>query len=93
MSRIETSTNYEDAALADHVIEEVPAVRELQLAVFEKLDQICDPKIVLGSTSGQPISLMVDRMRPRERAVAIHFVYPAQLMLLVEVCGGPDTSS
>jgi 3-hydroxybutyryl-CoA dehydrogenase len=64
----------------------------LQLAVFEKLDQICDPKIVLGSTSGQPISLMVDRMRPRERAVAIHFFYPAQLMPLVEVCGGPDTS-
>ena len=60
--------------------------------VFERLDAICDPGIVIGSTSGQPISLMVDRMKHPERAVAIHYVYPAQLIPVVEVCGGPQTS-
>ena len=93
LARIVTSTDYGDVAGADHVVEAVPAVRELQLDVFEKLDAICGPEIVIGSTSGQPISLMVDRMTHPERAVAIHFVYPAQLIPLVEVCGGPQTSS
>ncbi len=92
LSRITTSTDYGDAKEADYVIEAVPAVRELQLEVFGRLDEICDPEIVLGSTSGQPISLMVDRMKHPERAVAMHFVYPAQLIPIVEVCGGPQTS-
>ncbi len=92
LARITTSVNYDDAGDADHVIEAVPAVRELQLEVFERLDAICDPSVVLGSTSGQPISLMCTRMKNPERAVAIHFVYPAQLIPVVEVCGGPQTA-
>ncbi len=92
VARITTSTDYEDAGAADHVIEAVPAVRELQIEVFGKLDDVCGPEVVLGSTSGQPISLMVGNMKHPERAVAMHFIYPAQLMPLVEVCGGPQTS-
>jgi 3-hydroxybutyryl-CoA dehydrogenase len=92
LARITTTTDYDQASTADHVVEAVPAVRELQRDVFERLDAVCDPEIVIGSTSGQPISLMVDRMKHPERAVAIHFVYPAQLIPVVEVCGGPQTS-
>ena len=92
IGRITTSVDYEDAGSVDHVIEAVPAVRDLQIEVFGKLDKICGPEVVLGSTSGQPISLMVGDMKHPERAVAMHFIYPAQLMPLVEVCGGPQTS-
>ncbi|SLN29900.1 3-hydroxyadipyl-CoA dehydrogenase [Roseovarius litorisediminis] len=91
IGRIRTSTDMKDAASADFVIEAVPAVRDLQISIFKQLDQICAPEIVLGSTSGQPISLMSVEMQHPERAVAIHFVYPAQLIPVVEVCGGPDT--
>jgi 3-hydroxybutyryl-CoA dehydrogenase len=93
IARIVTSTDLSDAAGADHVIEAVPAVRETQIEVFGRLDGICAPNIVLGSTSGQPISLMVSRMKHPERAVAMHFIYPAQLIPIVEICGGPQTSS
>lgn len=93
LARIIISTDLGDAAGADHVIEAVPAVRETQIEVFGKLDGICAPDIVLGSTSGQPISLMVGRMKHPERAVAMHFIYPAQLIPIVEICGGPQTSS
>jgi len=92
LARIATTTDYEAAAGAGHVIEAVPAVRELQIEVFGRLDRICPPEIVLGSTSGQPISLMTSAMRYPERAVAMHFIYPAQLIPIVEVCGGPRTS-
>ena len=92
-SRISVSTRIEDAGAADHVIEAVPAVRETQLDIFEKLDHACKKDVVLGSTSGQPISLMTGKMNHPERAVAMHFIYPAQLIPIVEVCGGPQTSA
>jgi len=93
LARIAVSTRIEDAGACDHVIEAVPAVRETQLEIFAKLDAVCAPDVVLGSTSGQPISLMVGRMSHPERAVAMHFIYPAQLIPIVEVCGGPETSA
>jgi 3-hydroxybutyryl-CoA dehydrogenase len=92
IARIATSTEIADAAGADHVIEAVPAVRETQIEVFETLDRVCAPDVVLGSTSGQPISLMTGRMKHPERAVAMHFIYPAQLIPIVEICGGPQTA-
>jgi 3-hydroxybutyryl-CoA dehydrogenase len=91
LARIRTSTKINDAGSAEFVMEAVPAQRDLQIEIFGKLDAICDAEVVLGSTSGQPISLMINRMGYPERAVAMHFVYPAQLMPLVEVCGGPQT--
>ena len=93
MARIRTTLDYGEAASADHVIEAVPAERALQLEVFERLDRICAPDVVIGSTSGQPISLMTTRMNHPQRAIAMHFIYPAQLIPLVEVCGGPETAS
>lgn len=92
-ARISTSTRIDDAGGVDHVIEAVPAVRETQLEVFGNLDAVCARDVVLGSTSGQPISLMTARMKHPERAVAMHFIYPAQLIPIVEVCGGPQTAS
>ncbi len=92
LARINPGTDYNAAGNVDHVIEAVPAVRQLQIEVFEKLGAVCDPAIVLGSTSGQPVSLMTGRMRNPERAVAMHFIYPAQLIPVVEVCGGPQTA-
>ena len=91
-ARIVLSTRIEDAAAADHVIEAVPAVRETQIEIFGRLDAVCADDVVLGSTSGQPISLMTGAMRHPERAVAMHFIYPAQLIPIVEICGGPQTS-
>jgi 3-hydroxybutyryl-CoA dehydrogenase len=91
-ARISTATEIAVAGKADHVIEAVPAQRDLQIEVFGKLDGVCGPDVVLGSTSGQPISLMTGAMKHPERAVAMHFVYPAQLIPIVEVCGGPQTA-
>ena len=91
-ARITTSIDIADASAADHVIEAVPAVRALQIEIFGQLDRVCAPDVVLGSTSGQPISLMTGNMKHPERAVAMHFIYPAQLIPIVEICGGPQTA-
>ena len=91
-AKITPTTDYDAAGAADFVIEAVPAVRETQIEVFGRLDAICAPDVIIASTSGQPVSLMVGRMGHPERAVAAHFIHPAQLMPLVEVCGGEETS-
>lgn len=92
VGRIRPSTSLDDAAGADLVVEAVPEDQALKHAVFERLDRRCPPPAVLASSSGQPASRLVDRVRHRERVVAAHFWNPPQLIPLVEVCPGPETA-
>jgi 3-hydroxybutyryl-CoA dehydrogenase len=92
VNRIRTSTHLGDAAAAQFVIEAVTENLALKHDIFEQLDSICEAPIVLGSSSGQPASVLVARVKHRERVIATHFWYPPQLIPLVEVCAGPETS-
>jgi 3-hydroxybutyryl-CoA dehydrogenase len=91
VGRIHPTTRLDDAAGAQLVIEAVPEDLPLKHAIFERLDRLCPPPAVLASSSGQPISRLIDRVRHRGRAVAAHFWNPPQLIPLVEVCAGPET--
>jgi 3-hydroxybutyryl-CoA dehydrogenase len=91
LGRIRPSTRLDDAAGAELVVEAVPEDLPLKHAIFERLDRLCPPPAVLASSSGQPISRLVERVRHRGRAVAAHFWNPPQLIPLVEVCAGPET--
>jgi 3-hydroxybutyryl-CoA dehydrogenase len=90
--RIRPSISLDAARDADLVVEAVPEDQALKHAVFERLDQVCPPPAVLASSSGQPASRLVDRVRRRERVIAAHFWNPPQLIPLVEVCAGPETA-
>ncbi len=90
--RIRTSTSLADAAGAGLVVEAVTEDLALKHEIFEQLDRICPPPAVLASSSGQPASNLVARVQHRERVVAAHFWNPPQLLPLVEVCAGPETS-
>ena len=92
LARISTSTRLAGAAGAELVVEAVPEDTELKLSIFAELDGICPPPAVLASSSGRPASSLVERVRHRERVIASHFWNPAQLLPLVEVCAGPETS-
>jgi 3-hydroxybutyryl-CoA dehydrogenase len=91
MARIRPTTNLEDAAAAEMVIEAVPEDMALKLAIFERLDQITRPDAVLASSSGHPASELTARVKNKGRVIATHFWYPPQLLPLVEVCGGAET--
>jgi 3-hydroxybutyryl-CoA dehydrogenase len=91
LGRIRTSVRLEDAAPAQLVIEAVTEDLPLKVDLFGRLDAICAPPTVLASSSGQPASALVARVRHPERAIAAHFWYPPQLIPLVEVCPGPRT--
>ena len=87
-----TSLRLEDAAAAQLVIEAVTEDLPLKLDLFGRLDRICPPPAVLGSSSGQPASALIAKVANPERVIATHFWYPPQLIPLVEVCAGPKTS-
>ncbi|MFT3987548.1 3-hydroxyacyl-CoA dehydrogenase family protein [Aestuariivirga sp.] len=91
-ARITPTTRLEDAAPAQLVIEAVTEDLALKHELFGKLDAICPPPAVLGSSSGQPASVLVQNVKHRARVIATHFWYPPQLIPLVEVCAGPETS-
>lgn len=92
LARITPSTKLEDAAGADLVIEAVTEDLALKLDIFEKLDRLCPPPAVLASSSGQPASALIAKVKNPARVIATHFWYPPQLIPLVEVCGGPKTA-
>lgn len=91
LGRVRTSTSIGDAAGAELVIEAVTEDLALKHAIFEELDRLCAPSVVLGSSSGQPASALVAKVKHPERVIATHFWYPPQLIPLVEVCAGPAT--
>ena len=90
-ARIATTTDLGAASSAQLVIEAITQDVPAKLALFAELDRICAPPTVLGTSSGQPASELVERVRHRGRVVATHFWYPPQLIPLVEVCAGPET--
>jgi 3-hydroxybutyryl-CoA dehydrogenase len=92
LARIKTTTSLADAATAGFVVEAVTEDLSLKLGIFEELDRICPASTILGSSSGQPASTLVPRVKTRSRVIATHFWYPPQLIPLVEVCAGPETS-
>lgn len=91
LRRISTATDLDAAAGTDLVIEAVTEDLSLKHAIFERLDRVCPPPVVLASSSGQPASRLVARVTHRERVIAAHFWNPPQLIPLVEVCPGPET--
>jgi 3-hydroxybutyryl-CoA dehydrogenase len=91
LGRISVSTSLESAADAELVVEAVTENLPLKHDIFEQLDRICPPPAVLASSSGQPASRLVARVKHRDRVVAAHFWNPPQLIPLVEVCAGPET--
>jgi 3-hydroxybutyryl-CoA dehydrogenase len=91
LKRVTLSTRLEDAATAQLVIEAVTEDLALKREIFGRLDAICPPPAVLASSSGQPASALIDKVKHPERVIATHFWYPPQLIPLVEVCAGPKT--
>ena len=77
---------------ADMVIECVFENADLKKDIFDKLNQLCGPDVILASnTSSLNIYDIVTVDRP-ERLIITHFFVPAYVMPLVEIVRGPKTS-
>lgn len=93
LGRINTTTKLEDLKEVDVVIEAVIEDLALKKEVFSQLDQIVREDVILATnTSSMSITEIAAATSRPERVAGMHFFNPAQLMKLVEVVRGFETS-
>jgi len=77
----------------DLVIEAVPEIMELKKKVYAELDKVASDQVVFASnTSTLPITEIANTVSRPKKFIGIHFFNPPQLMKLVEVIPGQETS-
>jgi 3-hydroxybutyryl-CoA dehydrogenase len=87
------TTKLEDFADCDLVIEAVFESLPVKHDLFSKLDKICAPSAIFASnTSTISITEIAGGSGRADRFVGMHFCLPAQLMKLVEMSPGLNTS-
>ncbi len=93
LSRITDTTDLNDLADADLVIEAIYEDLAVKQDLFGKLNTICKPETILASnTSTLSITEIASGCGREDRVVGMHFCLPAQLMKLVEMSKGMNTA-
>jgi 3-hydroxybutyryl-CoA dehydrogenase len=93
LANITFTSELEDVAGRDLVIEAVPENLDLKLSIMKSLDQIVSPDTILASnTSAIPIAQLGAMVSHPERVVGLHFFSPVPVMKLVEIVRALDTS-
>jgi 3-hydroxybutyryl-CoA dehydrogenase len=74
------------------VIEAIPEKLAAKQALFQRLDDMLPPEVILTSnTSGLRITEIAAKTRCKERIAATHFWYPGHLVPLVEIVMSAQT--
>jgi 3-hydroxyacyl-CoA dehydrogenase len=90
---IRFENDYAELADADLVIEAVFENMDVKLEVCAKLGAVCRPSAILASnTSTLDIDALAAASKQPERFVGLHFFVPANIMRLLEIVRGKDTS-
>src|SRR5437764_5501663 len=93
LSRISAVTQNSALSEADFVIEAVIEDIETKLRVFEGMDRIARPGVILASnTSSLSITKIASKTKRPDKVIGMHFMNPVPVMQLVEVIRGLATS-
>ena len=88
------TTQIEDLGACDIVIEAIFENLDAKHQLFAQLDKICPPETIFASnTSTISITEIAGGSGRDDRFVGLHFCLPAQLMKLVEMSPGMNTST
>jgi 3-hydroxyacyl-CoA dehydrogenase len=91
--RISGTTNYDDLADVDLVIEAVFEDPELKKTIFKQLDEVCKPGAILATnTSYQDVNEIAAATSRPQDCLGMHFFSPAHIMKLLEVVRGDETA-
>jgi 3-hydroxyacyl-CoA dehydrogenase len=90
---IKGTTDYNDLADMDLVIEAVFENVDIKKQVFSKLDEVCKQGAILASnTSYQDVNLIAQATSRPQDVIGLHFFSPANVMKLLEIVRGDLTS-
>jgi len=91
--RLVGTTEYEGLAECEFVIEAIFEDLELKQKVFYRVHQVCSPEtILITNTSTLSITSIAAGSGRPDRVIGMHFCLPAQVMKLVELSRGLETS-
>jgi 3-hydroxybutyryl-CoA dehydrogenase len=94
LKRITGSLDRKSLATCDFVIEAATEKFDIKKQIFEDIDQICRPEIILASnTSSISITKLAAATKRADKIIGMHFFNPVPVMKLVEVIRGIATSN
>ena len=93
LSRIKTSTRYDDLKGAQLVIEAATENFDLKVKIIKQLDAMLAPEALIASnTSSISITKLAAVTTRADRFIGMHFFNPVPMMALVEIIRGLQTS-
>jgi 3-hydroxybutyryl-CoA dehydrogenase len=93
LNRIKTTVAIEDMAGTDFVVEAATENETIKLQIFNELDEICGPEVILATnTSSIPIGRIAAHTKRPEKVIGMHFMNPVPVMKLVEIICAVPTS-
>ncbi|MBD3107066.1 3-hydroxybutyryl-CoA dehydrogenase [Bacillus sp. AGMB 02131] len=93
LSHISPSTDLQNAAKVDLVIEAAIENMEIKSKLFSDLDKIAQPHTILATnTSSLPITEIAAVTTRADKVIGMHFMNPVPVMKLVEVIRGLATT-
>src|SRR5262245_54663775 len=94
LGRLSTTQTLDAVASADYIVEAIVEDVEAKRALFEKLDRIVAPDVILPSnTSSISLTLIGPATKRPDKVLGMHFMNPVPLMPLVELIRGQSTSN
>lgn len=93
LNRITLSSDKQDAANCQLIIEAAVENLTIKQAIFKELDGIVSKDVILSTnTSSLPITDLAAVVRHPERFIGMHFMNPVPVMKLVEIIRGIQTN-
>src|SRR5579872_5334763 len=93
LGRIQGTLDLKSTA-CDLVVEAVSEKFEIKAEIFQTLDRICAPEVILASnTSSISITKLAGLTKRPRQVIGMHFFNPVPIMKLVEVVRGLATSN
>jgi len=94
LERLSTGSDLDALADVDYAVEAIAESVEAKRSVFERLDAITRPDVILTSnTSSISITVLGAATRRPDKVLGMHFMNPVPLMTLVELIRGQATSA
>lgn len=93
ISNISWTTQYSQLSGADLVIEAATEDIRIKRKIFSELEKICPETAILASNSShmEP-EFIFEEARNRARCLVIHYFFPAERNIIVEIVPGEDTA-
>jgi len=83
-----------DLKACDFVVEAAPEDFGIKRVIFQELDKLCRPPVVLAtSTSSISITKIGGATRRPEKVIGMHFLNPVPLLPVVEIIRGMETAN